>query len=209
MTALYIILGILLFILLLLSIPLKADIVYNGSWTVKIKYLFLSFKLVPAKEKKKDKPQKASQSEKKKTEEKKQKQKTEKNKNANLSFVKQKGFSGIIALLKDIINLINQSSRQFLRHLLIYKLDINTAIAGEDAAQTAMNYGYACSAIYPAVSFIESHLKKCKYNLNITANFDSDKTVVDTHVILGIRPVFALHTAIKALIGAVKIINKK
>ncbi|MGN0537115.1 MAG: DUF2953 domain-containing protein [Acutalibacteraceae bacterium] len=203
MTALYIILGILLFILLLLSIPLKADIVYNGSWTVKIKYLFLSFKIVPAKEKKKNKSQPE------KEENGKQKPKTEKTKNSNLSFVKEKGFSGLVALLKDIINLINQSSRQFLRHLLIYKMDINAAIAGEDSAQTAMNYGYACSAIYPAVSFIESHLKKCKYHLNITADFDSDKTVIDTHVILGIRPVFALHIAIKALIGAVKIVNKK
>lgn len=201
MTVLYIILGILLVILLLLSNPLKADIVYNGSWTVKIKYLFLSFQIVPAK--KKDKPQKAVKSKKKQKE-----QTNNKTQNSTLSFIKQKGLSGIVILLKDIVDLINRSGRQFLRHLLIYKLDINAAMAGEDAAQTAMNYGYACSAIYPAVSFIESHLKKCRYCLNITADFDAHKTVIDTHIVLGIRPVFALHTAIKVLIGAVKLMNK-
>ncbi len=205
MTALYIILGILLFILLLLSIPLKADIVYNGSWTVKIKYLFLSFQIFPVKKKKK---QRKTYTKKKKQNPQKADQTNEKQKNSSLSFIKEKGFSGTVTLLKDIINLITQSSRSFLRHLLIYKLDINSAIAGEDAAQTAMNYGYVCSAVYPAVSFIESHLKKCKYHLNLTANFDSTKTVIDTRVILGIRPIFALHTVLKTLVGIIKVINK-
>lgn len=206
MIALYIILGILLLILLLLSIPLKADIVYNGSWTVKIKYLFLSFQIAPQKEK----SEKAKVKKEKKKSKKQQKPKTtaeEKQKKSKLSFVKEKGLFGILHLLKDIVALINASSRGFLRHLQIYRLDLDVAAGGGDAAEAAMNYGYACSAIYPAVSFVESHLKRCKYRLNITADFDSEKTNAAAHVILGIRPMFAIHTIVKTLVGAVRIYN--
>lgn len=204
MTALYIILGIILFLLLLLLVPVKLCIAYQDDWTLKIKYMFFSFGIFPPKPKKpKKKKTKARQKKVEPTE-----QKPKQKKSSTKEFLKQKGLSGLIALFADIIRLITQASKRILNHLLFYRLDVKAAIAGEDAAETAMQYGYACSSIYPAVSFIDTHAKKCKYNLDITPNFNNNKTEIDCSIIVGIRPLFVLAAVFPLLWGGLKLIIK-
>ena len=52
MTALYIILGILAFIILLLMIPLKIDLEYDDEVRLKVGYLFLKYTILPQQPKK-------------------------------------------------------------------------------------------------------------------------------------------------------------
>lgn len=205
MTALYIILGILLFLLLLLLVPVKLCIVYNDDWTMKIKYMFFSFGVFPPKPKK-PKKKKTKPKAGKKAESKEEKPKKEKSPTAE--FLKQKGLSGLLTLFSDIIKLMTQASKRILRHLLFYRLNVKAAIAGEDAAETAMQYGYACSAVYPAVSFIDSHAKKCNYKLDIAPDFDGEKTEIDCDMIVGIRPLFVIAAAIPLIWGGLKLIVK-
>ena len=60
MTALYIILGIVMFFIILLSIPVVLDMTYTDKFYLSVSWLFLKFKLLPheEKEKKKKQPQK-------------------------------------------------------------------------------------------------------------------------------------------------------
>ena len=58
MTALYIILGIIAFILLLLFLPLRIKTEYDNEIRLKIGYAFLNFTIMPQKPKKTGKPKK-------------------------------------------------------------------------------------------------------------------------------------------------------
>ena len=67
MTALYIILGIIAFIILLLSIKVMITVHYDEELTVSLSWLFLKFDLLPMKEKHPKKEKKKKEKEPKKT----------------------------------------------------------------------------------------------------------------------------------------------
>ena len=71
---------------------------YKDELSLWIKVAFVKVQLIPQKPKKKKKKPK-----KKKVKEKKQEQITEKQENALLKFVKEKGISGVINILKQIL----------------------------------------------------------------------------------------------------------
>ena len=68
-------------------------------------------------------------------------------------------------------------------------------IVGEDAGDTAMKYGYICSALYPAVSFIDSNMKLKKKLIDIEPGFTEKETKI-----------FALGTIISAALRGIKLI---
>lgn len=204
MTAILIIFGIIAFIFVLLICPLSVSVVYDGEVELKIRYLFLCFKLLPKKEKKpkKPKPQKPEKPE--KTDSKPQ----DKNKNSAKDFVRKKGIDGLIELLKKMVDIILKAAKTVTSHLVISKLDINVLVVGDDAADTAMKFGYLCSAVYPIVSIIESHIKKCRHNENIVAGFNDSKTKIYLVVKARIKPLFLIGAAVTALFRGIKAIAK-
>lgn len=72
---------------------------------------------------------------------------------------------GLFEILSDVISIIKDTSSKLIKHIVIKKLKIDLLIVGEDAGDTAMKYGYICSALYPAVSFIDSNMKLKKSKL--------------------------------------------
>ena len=204
MTAIWIILGIIAFIFVLLICPLSVSVIYDGELELKIRYLFLCFKLLPKKEKKpkKPKPQKPEKPE--KTDSKPQ----DKNKNSAKDFVSKKGIDGLIELLKKMVDIILKAAKTVTSHLVISKLDINVLVVGDDAADTAMKFGYLCSAVYPIVSIIESHIKKCKHNENIVAGFNDSETKIYLVLKARIKPLFLAGAAVTALFRGIKAIAK-
>lgn len=203
MTALLIILGIIAFIFLLLICPLSFSAVYDGEFELKIKYLFLSFRIFPPKEKKfkKEKRQK-------KKSEKAKEPKEEKKKNPILDFVKQKGIGGLIEMLKTFAKIIAETVSSVTKHLVISKLDVNVLVVGDDAADTAMKYGYVCSAVYPLISIIDSNVKKCKHSENIIAGFNDPEMKILCSVKVRIKPLFLIITAVKTAFKGIKAIAK-
>ncbi|MDD6489917.1 MAG: DUF2953 domain-containing protein [Clostridia bacterium] len=204
MTALWIILGIIAFIFVLLICPLAVSVVYDGELELKIRYLFLCFKILPPKEKKpkEPKPQKAEKSEKSDT------KPENKNQNQIKDFIKKKGTDGLIELLKKIVDIIPKATKTITSHLVISKLDINVLVVGDDAADTAMKFGYLCSAVYPIVSMIESNIKKCKHNENIVAGFNDSETKIYLVLKARIKPLFLISAALRALFRGIKAIAK-
>ncbi len=203
MTALYIILGIIAFILLLLFLPLRIKTEYDNEIRLKIGYAFLNFTIMPQKPKKPGKPKK-----KKKTDEKEQKQeeKPAKKKNPIMQLKDKHGLDGLIELMKQIVHIVTDMLGRLARHLKISDLVINAVIAGEDSADTAIKYGYACSVIYPAVSLLENKAVLKKHSEDISAGFLAEKTVIEFRFTAKIRLMFVLAAVIPAAFRALKLI---
>lgn len=181
MLVLYIILSILLclFLLTLFNVYIYAE--YKDELSVWIKIAFFKLRLIPQKPKKKKKKHK-----KKKVKEK--KKEPEKQENVLKNFIKEKGLSGIINILKQIATLATETLKDLFKRVTIVSLKLNIQIAGEDAADTAIKYGYCCSVIFPAVSAILSVVKYKERNIQVVPDFSDDpETRIDGGLVARIR----------------------
>lgn len=198
MIALYILLGLFLVLSLLCLVRLKITAQYTDSLTLRLKVLFFTFTLVPAKKKAKKQKKKIPKKKKepsKKTDEKEKKP----------SYLKKlgdkKGLSGLLSMLTEIVNLLGSTAKGIYSNIVIEKLNFDITIAGDDAADTALKYGKLCGVFYSAVSVICDNVKEvCDYNVNVTPDFDDEakgKIFADTE--LYIRTFYVLKYALKAL----------
>lgn len=88
------------------------------------------------------------------------------------------GDSGIF---KFIFKTLLKLTGSLIKRIRITRLFAEVKVCGEDAGETAVNYGKVCGVFYPACGLI---LEKLRYNKkNITAvvypDFNSDKSAVD------------------------------
>lgn len=160
---LYILFGILLFILLVLLIPVGIKLKYQNELQLFLYIGFVKLRLIPEKPKK-TKKEKAKKKTENKTDE------PEKNKN----IIKEKGLPWLVSLLKKLAELAGGVLKDFFKHIIIRKLMLSITVASDDAAKTAVNYGYYCSAVYPAVGLIAGAVKCKKYGVDIKPNFDEN-----------------------------------
>ena len=142
MTALYIILGIIAFFVIVLSIPVVLDLEYTDAVRCKVSWLFLKFDIYPFPEKKKkeEKPKKEKKEE--KPEEKKEEKPKQKKENFLKTFYNNQGLSGVLELLNNCVAALKRFSVKFIKRAVIFKkfhLDIH--ITEDDAAATAIKYG--------------------------------------------------------------------
>ena len=202
MTTLYIIGGILLFILLILMIPISFHFKYEGEPRLFLRYLFIKIRLVPPKEK----DNKPHQQEK---EEKKPQEKKPKNEKSPLKVLYEKqGLDRLIDIAKESASIVKDTSKGILRHTVIKRFKIDLVIVGDDAADTALKYGYACAGIYPAISIIDSNIKLKRKEIDITPGFNETEMKIIVESKVNIRPLFFLGTAISAAIKGIKLILK-
>ncbi len=207
MTVLYIILGIIAFIVLLLLIPLNIYLEYDDEVRLKIGYLFLKFTILP------QQPEKPKKGKKKKAPEKKtevkKKEPEPKKKNPILEYADKHGLDGLLELVKVIAKIVVDVLKRTAKHLIIKKLVIRAVIAGEDSADTALKYGYACSVIYPALAMIEQNTRLKFHCEDISAGFLCEKTVVELELIAKIKPLWLLGIVISAALKFLKAIAKQ
>lgn len=161
---LYILLGLILFVLLVMMIPIRVYAHYHREFECTLYVGFVKFPIYPSKPKKKKLKKESKTSEPKKEETKKEKQ----------SLVKEKGIVFMLELIKKIADLAHTVLKDFFKHILIKKLQLSIKIAGSDAADTAIKYGQCCSAAYPAVSIIASSMNCPKYGVDILPDFNEN-----------------------------------
>lgn len=160
---LYILLGILLFILLILLIPIRLKLKYHNELLLSLYIGFVRLRLIPAKPKK---PKKVKTQ--KKTDEKPKEPEKKKN------IIKEKGVAWLVNLIKKLAQLAGGVLKDFFKHIIIRKLMLSIIVSEEDAAKTAVNYGYYCSVVYPAVGIIVNTAKCKKYGVDIKPDFDEN-----------------------------------
>lgn len=185
---LYILLGILLVIFLLLLMPVKLKASYNEDFRCCLKIGFVKIQLYPQKPKKKKKKKKPEKAEEKTKHEEKKKE----------SLIKEKGISWLFDLIKKIADLAVGALKDFFRHIIVKKLMLSINIAGNDAADTAVKYGYCCSAVYPAFGIIVGAVKCKSYGVDISPNFEEKaKSAVNMELEAKIKILWLLALVLK------------
>ncbi len=189
MTALYIIGGIIAFIVLLLSIRVNISGDYTDDFFLSVSWLFLKFTVFPWK--KKDKPQKEEKKKDTQEEAPEDKKEGEKKENIFLTFYKNKGFDGVIELINNAAYSLGRMLNSFKKHIVLRELFLNMTVSvNGDAAATAIQYGRVCQKVFPALSFICSTLPVKKYNAVIEPDYLGSSNSAEFSFKISLRPIF-------------------
>lgn len=202
MVALYILLGIILLLILLLSVKVRVDAEYIEDFRAKLRWAFLSFDLYPTKPKEK-KPKK----EKSKAEEPPQPEEPKPKKpNPFKTFYENQGYEGAKQLIRDTADALGSLMKSVKKHLILDELFLFVVVShNHDAARTAIEYGEACREIFPAMGFICSNLKVKKYDVEVEPDFLGTFSSAQFSFSLSIRPIFLINAA---LVMAVRLLFK-
>lgn len=196
MTALYIILGIIAFFILLLSVKVMITVHYDDELTVSLSWLFLKFDLLPQKEKHKKKEKKKKEKDKPEETDEKIPEPKKKKDNMFVRFYRNQGVSGVVQLLKDAAAALGGMFRRIGRAFLFEELYVSLTVGSGDSADTAVKYGKVCSAAFPAMGFIVSNMRVKKYNIEITPDFIRGSNSARMHVKAAVIPLRLINAVI-------------
>lgn len=199
MTGLYIILGIVGFIIFLLSIRITVNGEFFDAFKLNVKWLFLKIDILPAKKKDKPKKEKTPKEKKEKpaTEETATETPTEKKENIFVKFYNNQGFDGVIQLINNAGKALGKLMYSFKKHIVLRELYLwMTVTGGCDAAETALEYGRICQKVFPAMSFICTNLTVKKYDVEIEPDFLGSKNKAEFAFSVSVRPIFILNALI-------------
>ncbi len=197
MTALYIIIGIIAFFIVLLSVKFVITVHYEDDIAVSVGWLFLKFDILPKKEKE-DKPKKEKKKEEEKPKDESEVVKEPKNKKDNMfvRFYRNRGVSGVVQLLKDAANALGGMFKRIGKAFLFEELFILLKIGASDSAETAIKYGKVCSAAFPAMGLIISTMRVKKYSIDINPDFIYGKNEAKLHTKISVRPIALINAVV-------------
>ena len=198
MTALYIILGIIAFFVLILSVRITLHGEYFDEFRLDVSWLFLKFNIFPLKKKDKPKKEKAPKEKKEEAPPKQEPQtETEKKENIFVKFYKNQGFDGVVKLINNAAYSLARMLNSFKKHIVLRELYLwMTVSSANDAGETALEYGRMCQKIFPALSFICSTLTVKKYDVEIEPDFLGNKNTAQFVFSVSVRPLFILNALI-------------
>lgn len=197
MTALIVVLGIVLFLLILLLCPVHVYAAYENELSAKIRYLFISYKIAPS-------PQKAeadAQENKEKTE----KQTGNDTKSRIRGIIEQKGLSGFLDIIQEFASIATGAAKKLFSHLVIDMISTDISVADEDAAQTAILFGGICAAVYTPMGMLVNNLKCKQYHINIVPNFQAKECKIRFHFKAHILLLFLVSSSLSALFKSLKV----
>lgn len=116
-----------------------------------------------------------------------------------LGIFKKNDLHTILKLLKLILREVKDTSKMFLSKLKLDECRFKMIVAGEDAAQTAINYGYACAGIYPVFSLLFEYIKCRKSDITVDVDFAKKDFEFDVLVNVHITLLFFIIGSVFAL----------
>lgn len=178
MIVLYILLALFLFVLLLLFCNISFIFELKDSFTFKLRILFVTLKgerilqFIESGDEKKEKLQDEKI------------QNLKKNK-------KKRTLSDTIDLVLFILDLIKEIFGQFVKYAKLKVCFLDIRIATDDAAETALVYGVASSAVYSGLEFIDSllTLKKNYKKITIYPDFTTTESKANLKIVLKLKPI--------------------
>lgn len=210
MTALIVVFAIILFFAFLMFMPITVYGEFENSVKLSVRYLFVKIRILPQKPKKKTQKKKEKKEKKETDKEKKPKQEDEKDALKTLKeALKKTGVSGFIEIITDLAKIVGSTAAGVIRHIVIKSFDAEVKSGGEDAAQTAINYGYISAALYPAASIILGGVKKYKSaRVQIFPDYDSKSSSVKFSCVFRVKLWWIVLNALSALIKLIKELMK-
>ncbi|WP_411676649.1 DUF2953 domain-containing protein [Caproicibacter sp.] len=183
-------------VLLFCSVFVEAN--FEEEFSARIGFLFLHYRLLPRPEEKPTEP-KVQKKEKPAPEEKPSKIK---------ELFRQKGLGGFLELLKAFTSVAYTSAKKLLSHTIVRKLSLDLTVGGDDAAQTALNYGRACGAVSTALTALLSVANCKERNVTVAPDFQNGENRVRFRVRATVRLFFLFSAALSALTGFIKVYLK-
>lgn len=201
MIALYIILAVLAFIILLLSLPVGVYVQYSSELIITIRYLFIKKNIDLNKAEEKEEIEKVEQDTEKEIEKISPIAKLKK-------LIKNIGAKEFLEIVKQLTALTSKSFLKILKRVNVKLLDVYFLASEENAAETALLYGKACAIVYPAVAELANITSCKKYTVTVDANYQIKKSAVDAKINIKIHPIFVVGQAICLLLKALPYLNK-
>lgn len=188
--------GIIGFVVLILSLPLRVSFTYSDKIYLTVKYLFLKFDILPLGEgkqkKKKEKPQKEEQP--KEEEPREEKPAEEKKPNPVLEMVKANGYDGMMQVLKNFGAVLKKYGGKLFKSVVFDEIEIYVTVGTGDAADTAISYGKACQAVYPLLGFLCSNNVVKRYDARVEPDFLANRSEGEFN--------FEFHLVIRKILNA-------
>lgn len=188
-----IILGIILLLLfLVLFLPVEIFIAFREEFTLKIK--FLKIKLFEIEPKAEEKTSKSVDT----VSDKKAKKETDSS--VKILFSKLKEKYGFIGAVKEVMRFLLDCLthiKWLLRYIKLKKLCLDLTVASSDAAKTAIDYGRACSAVYPVLALIDTIPNISFKEINVKSDFNSEKCEFGFSALVKFKIFFTLIAAFK------------
>lgn len=198
MTALWVILGILAFFVLLFALPVRIFLNYTpeGGLRYRVKYAFLTL----ADSEKSDVPKKQPSAEKA------AKEKKPTSGGAVQSFLSFLGLADISSAanakkaigekgLSEVLRGVTEAVASLLRRIgrllkkgVFKKFDLHIVSGDGDPAEAALHYGTLCAAVYPLITLLDSAMKFKRRTVDIRCDYDSAGTQADFDGQLNYRP---------------------
>lgn len=177
-------------ILLFSALKIKISLSKNGFIT--IKYLFISFKYDFYGDNKVKRVKKNST---KKVDKKSQDKKPQKKEGYFKKIYSEDGLiEGTVKLLSAVKHIVSK-----IIHLVaecdVEKLNLNIKVATEDPADTAIYYGGVCAVVYPAIGLLNGLVSIRSQNVNVKADYETNKPEVDFIIIMKLRVFRAVKVA--------------
>lgn len=195
MTALIVIAAIVLLIVVLCLIPITLELSFkSGHFKAKLNILGIS----PSRRKKREKPKKdAAETE----------NTAEPKKKSLADSIKKLGFT-----LDEWIEVL-QAALRALRHIgkstTIPIIKLHLIVSSDEPYKTALNYNRALTAAYMISPYLEKAFDVRERDVNITADFNAEKNIIDFYTKLHIRVGSLLYAALAAIISIIVLIIKR
>lgn len=216
-----VLLGIALFFVSVLSVPVRVTLAYDNKIRLSVKYLFIKLNILPAGPKKEKKPKKPKESKPPKEPKKEDETPKEKKPNPILEMIKANGHDGMITVITNLGNVFKIYGGKMFRSVVFERIDLDIRVGTGDSAATAIKYGQICQKVFPVMGFICSNNVVRKYDINVSPDFLANKTegefycemkicvrkIINSTVGMVVRLIFKV--GLKFITGAKKNNNKE
>lgn len=202
MIALIIIGAFLALLFTLLFLPVTVDLAFNGKLLLKIKYLgiilFDNSKKSTAKKLKKKNIKNENNS-----------NAPQKKDNFIKKTYKEKGLIGTVSYFSEIFAIVAKRLWRVIKRFKFRKFKVDIIVATTDAANTAIQYGRICAAVYPLISFLQSVTNLKPKNINLSADFDKTTSEFRTSILVKTQVIYLLIAAVGILSQFLKLERKE
>lgn len=197
-------LGLLLFVFVLLLLPVRTRVRFDGALQVWAGLGPVSLRVFPMKKKSGSEKEKAQAAEKKAA----KKAKKEAKKAAKPQKKKEKKRL-TLEIICDYIRLGAEALGMMKRRLVLSNLTCHLKVASDDAAGTALLYGRIAAAVSALYPVLQRNLRIKKTDITVDADFESEKLEILTDVTLAVCPLRMLIAGLILLFRFLKIEKKR
>ena len=181
MVALIIVLSVLALIILILLVPVGIRVEYEDDVAVLVRYLFFTFRMIPAKEKK---PKKNAKSKSNTT--------SEKSPSAIKRMIDENGLIDTLRRFRKLAGIALSKMKKLLSHVTVKPFCLSIRFCGEEPDQTAVNFGKLCAVLYPLLGIFETVMRVKKRDVMVQPSFMHSETKIMFNACLWISPIFVL-----------------